>query len=194
VSRPLLNALPLRPALVFAALAPALVRGATIVRSETGGKPDFLNVNAARHRLLAAHEKDATADFADLDRLPVLGRAKLGGVVEIIPDPRAPRSFASAPDDMRVAIRDAQTCRPLGSVQVAEHVNQAAIAADGGLIYGAGANCISVVKVTADDAGMLGPVEIAETANTPPSIRRRTPVWTTSTDGQRTYAQQFIRP
>src|SRR5438309_1443154 len=87
-----------------AAEKPVLMPGRVIELSGSSGKSDFLQIDSARRRLLGAHEKDETADFFDLDSGKVLARVKLGPVVEIIPDPKTPRYFASVQDDKRVAI------------------------------------------------------------------------------------------
>jgi len=43
-----------------------LTPAASIEMPRSTGKFDFLRVDSKRHRLLAAHEKDGTADFIDL--------------------------------------------------------------------------------------------------------------------------------
>src|SRR5882757_1249989 len=56
-------------------LAPA----ASIEIPQSTGAFDFLRVDAKRNRLLAAHEKDGTADYIDLQGNRLLARLKLGG-------------------------------------------------------------------------------------------------------------------
>ncbi len=80
------------------------------------GKFDFLAVDSSHHRLLAAHEKDGTADFIDLQSNTVLARLKVGPAVGIASDPQAGKYYVSVQDDKRVAIIDATTLVETGSV------------------------------------------------------------------------------
>lgn len=80
------------------------------------GKFDFLEVDATNHRLLAAHEKDETADFIDLKSGTVLARLKVGPAVGIAADTKAGKYYVSVQDDKRVAIVDATTLVETGSV------------------------------------------------------------------------------
>lgn len=80
------------------------------------GKFDFLAVDATHHRLLAAHEKDGTADFIDLPSGTVLARLKTGPAVGIAADEAAGQYYVSVQDDKRVAVVDAATLQETGSI------------------------------------------------------------------------------
>ena len=114
--RLLLLALPLAAA--NAADKPVLVPGATITLADSKGKFDFLEIDATRHRLLASHEKDDTADVFDLDTNKLLARVKVGPAVDVIVDPKTGNYFVSVQDDKRVAILDGKTFKEIGTVAV----------------------------------------------------------------------------
>ena len=103
-------------ALSAAAQAPLLVSDATITLADSKGKFDFLEIDATRHRLLAAHEKDGTADFLDLKSGAILARLKVGPAVGLAVDAQADKYYVSVQDDKRVAIIDAATLRETGSI------------------------------------------------------------------------------
>src|SRR5258708_1096019 len=86
-----------------------LVPGATIQINDSKGKFDFLEIDSQRHRLLAAHEKDETADFIDLTTNKVLARVKVGPAVGIAVDPKSGKYFVSVQDDKRVAVIDPES-------------------------------------------------------------------------------------
>jgi DNA-binding beta-propeller fold protein YncE len=93
-----------------------LVASGRIIIANSPGKFDFLSVDPQRHRLLAAHEKDGTADFFDLDANVLLGRVKTGPAVGIAVDPKTGNYFVSVQDDKRVAVVDAATLKETGSI------------------------------------------------------------------------------
>src|SRR6218665_3712695 len=84
---------PLAALAVRAADNTGLKAGVVIELPGSAGKFDFLQVDAARHRLLAAHEKDDTFDLFDLTTSKLITRLKLGGVVDALADPETPRYF-----------------------------------------------------------------------------------------------------
>ncbi len=93
-----------------------LVAGPLVKIPDSKGKFDFLEIDAARHRLLAAHEKDGTADFIDLDANTLITRIKTGPTVGIAADMKGGKYYASVQDDKRVAIIDATTLQETGSI------------------------------------------------------------------------------
>jgi len=62
--------------------ASPLTPAATIEIANSTGKFDFLRIDGKRHRLLAAHENDGTADYFDLNTNSLITRLKLGGAVD----------------------------------------------------------------------------------------------------------------
>lgn len=104
---------------LFAADGPPLVPAARIEMADSPGKFDFLSVDPSRHRLLAAHEKDGTADFFDLDSNTLISRVKTGPAVGIAVDPKTGNYFVSVQDDKRIAVIDASTLREIASIATA---------------------------------------------------------------------------
>ncbi len=102
--------------LVHASDGAPLAKGAAVTIPDSHGKFDFLAVDSARHRLLAAHEKDGTADFIDLDHHTVIARLKTGPTVGIANDPAVGKYFASVQDDQRIAVIDAATLQETNSI------------------------------------------------------------------------------
>src|SRR4030088_1063952 len=82
------------------------------------GKFDFLRVDAKRHRLLAAHENDGTADYFDLAKNSLITRVKVGGAVDTAVDADSKFYYVSVQEDQRVAVLDAQTLKEVKSIKV----------------------------------------------------------------------------
>ncbi|HEV7447460.1 MAG: hypothetical protein JWO04_5281 [Gammaproteobacteria bacterium] len=82
------------------------------------GKFDFLRVDDKRHRLLAAHENDGTADYFDLGSNKLIGRVKVGGAVDNAVDPDSKYYYVSVQEDQRVAVLDAATLKEVKSIKV----------------------------------------------------------------------------
>ena len=96
---------------------PVLVPGTTIRIPDSKGKFDFLEVDPGRHRLLAAHEADDTADLVDLETNKLIARLKIGGApVHVATDAKTGRYFVSAQEGKRVAIVDGSTLKETGSI------------------------------------------------------------------------------
>lgn len=93
--------------------------GANIRIEHSGGKFDFLRVDAQRNRLLAAHEKDGTEDVIDLRSRRLLARLKVGGAVDTAMDPESRYYYVSVQDPGRVAVIDAESLREVKSVKTA---------------------------------------------------------------------------
>jgi YVTN family beta-propeller protein len=82
------------------------------------GKFDFLRVDSKRHRLLAAHENDGTADYFDLANNKLITRVKVGGAVDTAVDADSKYYYVSVQEDQRVAVLDAATLQEVKSVKV----------------------------------------------------------------------------
>lgn len=113
--KPPLLALALCAALVASA-QPPLKPGVLITIPHSPGKFDFLAVDSATHRLLAGHEKDATADFFNLDDNTLITRVQTGPTVGVTVDPKTGNYFASVQDDKRIAVIDGQTLKEIRSI------------------------------------------------------------------------------
>jgi YVTN family beta-propeller protein len=82
------------------------------------GKFDFLRVDTKRHRLLAAHENDGTADYIDLSKNSLISRVKVGGAVDHAVDTDSKFYYVSVQEDKRVAVVDASTLQEVKSIKV----------------------------------------------------------------------------
>src|SRR5262249_32637861 len=110
----------LMSASTFAVAAPpATVQpAATIEIPASKGKFDFLRVDQKRHRLLAAHENDGTADYFDLTTNQLIARVKVGGAVDNAVDTDSKYYYVSVQEDQRVAVLDAATLKEVKSIKV----------------------------------------------------------------------------
>jgi len=96
--------------------ADVLKPGAMVKIPDSAGKFDFLEIDGSRHRLLASHEKDETADIIDLDANKLITRVKLGPVVDTVLDPKTGNYFCSVQDDKRIAVLDGNTLKEIDSI------------------------------------------------------------------------------
>jgi YVTN family beta-propeller protein len=83
----------------------------------SSGKFDFLRVDSKRHRLLAAHEKDGTADYIDLQKNSLITRLKVGGAVDTAVDQDSKFYYVSVQEAQRVAVVDAETLTEVKSIK-----------------------------------------------------------------------------
>ncbi|GAC1452682.1 MAG: hypothetical protein PVSMB6_05370 [Steroidobacteraceae bacterium] len=90
---------------------------ATLEIPQSAGKFDFLHVDAKRDRLLAAHEKDGTADFIDLRKPALLARVKVGAAVDTAVDADSKFYYVSVQEGERVAVLDAATLKEVRSIR-----------------------------------------------------------------------------
>lgn len=82
------------------------------------GKFDFLRVDSKRHRLLAAHENDGTADYFDLAKNSLITRVKVGGAVDTAVDVDSKFYYVSVQEDRRVAVLDAASLKEVKSIKL----------------------------------------------------------------------------
>lgn len=95
----------------------ALVPAASIKISNSNGKFDFLRIDSKRHRLLASHENDGTADYFDLKKNTLITRLKIGGAVDTAIDSDANFYYVSVQEAERVAVVDAATLKEVKTVK-----------------------------------------------------------------------------
>lgn len=93
-----------------------LTPGQSVTIPSSKGKFDFLEVDSAHHRLLAAHEKDGTADFIDLDSNQLITRLPLGPAVHVCLDSKTNQYFISGSDEKKVYVVDAGSLKPAGEI------------------------------------------------------------------------------
>src|ERR1700676_1309091 len=91
--------------------------GATVEIPHSTGKFDFLRVDSKRHRLLAAHENDGTADYIDLQKNSLIARLKVGGAVDTAVDQDSKFYYVSVQEAKRVAVVDAETLMEVKSIK-----------------------------------------------------------------------------
>ena len=84
----------------------------------SSGKFDFLRIDSKRQRLLAAHEKDGTSDFLDMQTHALIARLKLGAAVDTAMDPESNFYYVSVQESERVAVVDASTLKEVKSIKV----------------------------------------------------------------------------
>jgi DNA-binding beta-propeller fold protein YncE len=94
-----------------------LTPGAAIEIPNSTGKFDFLRIDGKRHRLLAAHENDGTADYFDLLNNTLITRLKLGGAVDTAVDADSKLYYVSVQEDKRIAVVDAATLKEVASIK-----------------------------------------------------------------------------
>jgi len=90
--------------------------GSTVELSKSGGKFDFLRIDAKNHRLLASHEEAGTADIVDLKSTRLLKTIKVGAAVDTAIDPESKIYYVSVQEEKRVAVIDAETLVEKGSI------------------------------------------------------------------------------
>jgi DNA-binding beta-propeller fold protein YncE len=97
----------------------ALKPAASIEIPHSTGKFDFLRIDSKRHRLLAAHENDGTADYVDLQKNTPITRLKVGGAVDTAVDADSKFYYVSVQETIRVAVVDAATLQEVNSIMTA---------------------------------------------------------------------------
>ena len=95
---------------------PLLTAAATVLIENSKGKFDFLDVDNVNHVLLAAHEKDETSDFIDLNSNKLVARVKTGPAVHIALVPTLNQYFVSASSDKKVIVLDQKTLKQVGEI------------------------------------------------------------------------------
>ena len=76
-----------------------------------------MRVDSIRHRLLAAHENDGTADYIDLQKNSLITRLKVGGAVDTAVDQDSKFYYVSVQEAKRVAVVDAETLMEVKSIK-----------------------------------------------------------------------------
>jgi YVTN family beta-propeller protein len=97
--------------------ASPLMAAASIEIARSPGSFDFLRIDAKRNRLLAAHEKDGTADYFDLQTNQLLARLKVGSAVDTAVDVDSNFYYVSVQESGRVAVVDAATLKEVASIK-----------------------------------------------------------------------------
>jgi YVTN family beta-propeller protein len=111
------SAVAITTAAAAAGHAGILQPAASIEVPGSSGKFDFLRIDSKRHRLLAAHENDGTADYFDLQNNTLITRLKLGGAVDTAVDTDSTYYYVSVQEDQRVAVVDAATLKEVKSIK-----------------------------------------------------------------------------
>ena len=125
------------PCALATAAQPVLVPGPVVEIGASAGKFDFLEVDSVHHRLLAAHEKDDTADFIDLDTNKLITRLKLGSVVHTIIDPTTDRYYCSAQGEQTVVVLNAADFKELARVKLDGELDALLLVPKHGRVYAA---------------------------------------------------------
>ena len=102
---------------VVAVAAPLTVLPqASIEMPGSKGRFDILRIDRKRHRLLAAHESDGTADYFDLASNKLITRVKVGAAVDNAVDSDSKYYYVSVQEEKRVAVLDAATLKEVHSI------------------------------------------------------------------------------
>ena len=116
---------------------PLLVAGPIVTIPDSAGKFDFLAIDPVHHRLLAAHEKDDTADFIDLESNTLITRLKLGTVVHVIFNEKANRYYCSAQEEKTVVVLDAKDFKEVANVKLEGELDALLLVPKHGRLYAA---------------------------------------------------------
>ena len=103
------------------------------------------------------------------------------------------RVFVSGDNALLVAL-DTKTGKVMAQAPIVEHVDQIAFDASARRIYCAGPGAMSVVQASEAGLASLGQVETNTTAKNVAVDDKTHAVWTTFTDGKKSYAQSFLAP
>ena len=140
---------------------PVLAPGTTIKIPNSKGKFDFLEVDAGRHRLLAAHEMDGTADLIDLDTNALISRIHIGGApVHVATDAKTGRYFVSDQAGKRIAVVDGTTLKETGSIPMDGPLDAILFVPGTRRLYAANDDGTHVWVVDADAQKVVGSVTI----------------------------------
>jgi DNA-binding beta-propeller fold protein YncE len=102
---------------VTAAEAPPLLApGVTIPISGAKGSFDFLEIDPAKKRLIAAHTKEGTVDVIDIAANKVLARIPTGAPQDIAVDTKTGKYFATISDRKQVAVIDSVSLKVTNTV------------------------------------------------------------------------------
>ena len=108
-------------------------------------------------------------------------------------DPMSHRLFAAGANGKLIAI-DTATGATRGSVDITPRVDQIALDAGSGLLYCAGADKMSVVRVSSGQLTRLGELPTAATARNVAVDPATHAVWTTYSDGKSSFAKGWSAP
>ena len=154
------TSLSLIPSARAADAKPLLVAGPVVTIPDSAGKFDFLSIDPVHHRLLAAHEKDETADFIDLDKNTLITRLKLGPVVHVVFDEKSDRYYCSVQDDKTVTVLNAKDLKEIASVKLDGETDALLLVPSHGRIYAAHDNGTHLFAIDTATNQVAGAVDI----------------------------------
>jgi YVTN family beta-propeller protein len=134
--------------------------GPTMEIPYAAGKFDFLEIDGARRRLLASHEKAGTADFFDLSTYQLLGRVGTGPAVDIATDPKSGNYFVSASDEKKVVVVDGTTLKPLQEIPMPGELDAILLDPDNRRVYVTNDEGSHVWVIDADTAKLVATIDI----------------------------------
>jgi DNA-binding beta-propeller fold protein YncE len=133
---------------------------ASIELPDSKGPFDFLQIDAKRNRLLAAHQKDGTADYFDLAKNKLIARIKLGAAVDHAVDATSTVYFVSVTDQQRVALVDAASLKELKSIKLGGPTDRIMFEPNNHLVYVTHDDGSNVWVIDPATAKVIGSVEI----------------------------------
>jgi DNA-binding beta-propeller fold protein YncE len=115
--------------------ADLLVPGEPIALTGTHGKFDFLTIDAAQRRLLAAHTGNASLDVIDLDRHVLIKSIPTGAAQSSSIDEKGNRYFVAVSKPPQTVIIDAAKLEEIGKVPLAGPADISAFHPPSGKVY-----------------------------------------------------------
>ena len=115
--------------------APPLEAGKPVVLTGTKGRFDFLSIDPARRRLLAAHTGNSSLDVIDLDKRALIKSVETGAAQGSAVDAKGGRYFASVSKPPQMVIIDAEKLEVTGKVPLPGEADVMAFNGASGLAY-----------------------------------------------------------
>lgn len=115
--------------------ADLLVPGEPVVIAGTHGKFDFLTMDAAKHRLLAAHTGNGSLDVFDLNGRVLIKSIPTGAAQSATIDEKANRYYVAVSKPPQMVIVDAARLEEVGKVPLAGPADISAFNAATGKVY-----------------------------------------------------------
>ncbi|MEP6668786.1 MAG: hypothetical protein ABJF10_06525 [Chthoniobacter sp.] len=115
--------------------ADLLTPGEPVVLSGTHGKFDFLTVDAAKRRLLAAHPGNASLDVFDLDQRTLIKSVATGVAQSAVVDEQGGRYYVAVSKPPQVVMLDSTKFEEVGKVSLGGPADLSAFDARSGTVY-----------------------------------------------------------
>ena len=139
---------------------PLLVPGVSIKIDGAKGSFDFLEIDLAKKRLVAAHTKEGTVDVIDIAAGKVLARIATGAPQDIAIDVKTGKYFATISDRKQVAVIDSVALKVTNTVAMDGELDAALFDPKNRRVYATHDHGKSVWVVDADTEKLVATVAI----------------------------------